>query len=163
MKINPFLKTLWNLFLLLLCIVIFLTYPFYGIISAVFVCILVYWRKRTPVKKPAEKPLLSDFITEYGSPEEHIVTNPTKGNEIDGAILYYRRLGFLVINGCVINKTDIQGMSLKNVENPYLPCDYEICVETSLEDCPTLFVSVGSDINWAGDVVRQLQVALSER
>ena len=163
MKINPYFKSFILLSFFAVCIYLLFLKPIYGIIGLMVQGVITFMQRNKKSEPTPQRPLLSDFITEYGLPEEHIVTNPTRGNDIDGAILYYRRLGFLVINGYMIYKNDITGMTLKNIENPYLPCDYQIRIETSSEDHPVLFVSVGADSHWATDVTRQLQVALSER
>lgn len=162
MKTNPFLRTSLALLGLIFLLAAYFNHPFYTLGPLVLLVWLSY-KKRRPRPAPQEPPLLTDFFTKYGVPEEHIVVNPTRGNEIDGAILYYRRLGFLIINGHIIYKSDITGLALKNVENPYLPCDYQLRIATSRDDFPILYVSVGADINWAGEVTKQLQVALSER
>ncbi len=145
--------------LLLLVVVALFCYemPFvFGVILFVFVVAIYVMSKKRGQKR--EEPRLDNFFKEFGTPDEQVVTDPLRSNEVTGSILCYTGLGFWVINGQVIRLSEIVSLNLKNVENPYLPCDYKIHIETKRDDVPNIFVSVGADINWASDVIRQLEM-----
>ena len=164
MKMNQYLKLLLRLGLLIMVAVLFYLDPVIAWISVFVVLIpqswLWYKRRHT---KPVRKPIFDDFVREYGQPDEQIIINPMRGNEMEGAVFCYHLLGCFVMNGKLIRKAEIQSMVLKNVEQPYLPCDYEILVETNRDDYPVLYLSVGADIHWASDVLQQLETALAKR
>ena len=99
----------------------------------------------------------------YGQPDDVIVTNPTRGNEVEGCMLVYREKGLLIIRGVEVKKSAITDYVLKNDgPNPYMPADYYLRISTTLEDYPLLSVSVGYEISWAEQVLKEFQHELDE-
>lgn len=145
--------------LLLLVVVALVCYEkplVFWLILFVFVAAVYVKSKKRGQKK--QELQLDNFFKEFGPPDEQVVTDPLRSNAVTGSILCYTGLGFWVINGQIIRLSEIVSLNLKNVENPYLPCDYKIYIETRRDDLPNIFVSVGADINWAFDVIRQLEM-----
>ena len=118
-----------------------------------------YKRKgKTHVKGPDHELNIQGLVEKYGDPDDTIISNPTRGNEVEGCILVYRAKGFLIINGLEVKKSEITDYVLKNDGlNPYLPADYQLHITTTLDDYPMLCVSLGNEISWAEEVLREFQ------
>lgn len=93
----------------------------------------------------------------YGTPDDIIVVNPTRGSELDGVILVYDKKGFLYINGIILNKDEITDISFFNSAIPYMANDYQIVIKTSSERYPSVYLSVGNDLGWAKDLYVQIK------
>ena len=128
---------------------------------AIFLIAAVIDYKRK-AKKHVEGPNcelnIQGLVDKYGDPDDTIIANPTRGNEVEGCILVYREKGFLIVNGLEVKKSEITDYVLKNDgPNPYLPADYQLHLTTTLEDYPMLCVSLGNEISWAEEVLREFQ------
>ena len=98
------------------------------------------------------------LVEKYGDPDDTIIANPTRGNDVEGCILVYKEKGFLIINGLEVKKSEITDYVLKNDgANPYLPADYQLHLTTTLDDYPMLCVPLGNEISWAEEVLREFQ------
>ena len=94
----------------------------------------------------------------YGTPDDIIVVNPTRGNELDGVVLVYDEKGFLYYNGILLNKNEITDISFFNAATPYMLNDYQIVIKTNSERYPSLYISAGNDLGWAKDVYAQIKI-----
>lgn len=104
---------------------------------------------------------IQGLTEKYGTPDDMITTDPTRGNEVQGCILVYREKGFFVINGLEVKKSEITDCVLKNDgPHPYLPADYHLHLATTLDDYPVLTVSVGNEVSWAEQVLMEVQKEL---
>jgi hypothetical protein len=97
-------------------------------------------------------------VTEtYGTPDDIVVVNPTRGNQLDGVILVYDEKGFLYINGIILNKNEITDVSFFNAANPYMSNEYQIVIKTTSERNPSVYISVGNELGWAKNVLFQIK------
>jgi len=97
-------------------------------------------------------------VTEtYGTPDDIIVVNPTRGNELDGVILIYDEKGFLYINGIILNKNEVTDISFFNSSIPYMANDYQVVIKTTSERYPSVYLSAGNDLGWAKDLYAQIK------
>lgn len=121
--------------------------------------VIDYKRKaKKHVEGPNRELNIQGLVDKYGDPDDTIIANPTRGNEVEGCMLVYREKGFLIVNGLEVKKSEITDYVLKNDgPNPYLPADYQLHLTTTLEDYPMLCVSLGNEISWAEEVLREFQ------
>ena len=130
-----------------------------GAVIFLFLLLIVayidYFRHGKNKRQEGNSELNVERLTDkYGAPDDVIVTNPTKGNEVEGCILVFRNKGFFIINGLEVRKSEITDVVLKNDgPNPYLPADYQLHITTSREDYPWLTVSVGNEPEWANEAL----------
>ena len=150
----------------LLCLGIFawalLTLPAGAMLVLIIFLIAAYINYIRNVKNKVEGPnseLNIEGLTEkYGTPDDTIIANPTRGNEVEGCILVYREAQLMIINGLEVKKSEITDCVLKNDGvNPYMPADYQLRLTTTLKDYPTLSVSLGNEISWAEQVLLEFQ------
>ena len=110
--------------------------------------------KKRHIADASGEPCMQKLTDRYGLPDDTLITNPARGNELEGCMLVYREKGMFVINGREIKKSDITDYALKNdATTPYFPADYYLRITTTLDDCPMLSVSVGNEISWAEQVL----------
>ena len=125
---------------------------------AVFIPIVCFMAWRSEQKKRKEdaihpRPLLDDFIAQYGQPDDIIITDPTRAEEAEGAILVYHKEGTMVYNGQTINIKDIKDITFNNSALPYFASDFQIILTTTNPEMPLVRIFVGSDAVWAQQVV----------
>ena len=107
---------------------------------------------------------LQDLINTYGTPDEIIVTDVTRGNEIDGAVLVYNMggrhgKGFLVCNGAEIDKENITDITFHNKYGTAfgLPDEFHVVVSTNDERQPKFYIRAGNDLEMVKDIVAQMK------
>ena len=110
-------------------------------------------RKDVPMdtKEPDTTPLPDE-------PDEVIILDPTRANEVDGAILLYRKEGLLVFGTALIPIDLIKDISVNNVSNPYLPGAYHLLL--MLKDGRVAHIPAGQDGEWANEALKQLREAV---
>lgn len=91
-------------------------------------------------------------------PDEVIILDPTRANELNGAVLLYRKEGLLAFGTALIPIDRIMDISISNASNPYHPCAYRIHLK--LNDGRVAHIPAGQDAEWANDVLIQLRDAI---
>ena len=130
------------------------------------VCQLLFLKNRkmqTPEPEPDTKPEPepeSNPVPLAGEPDDVVVLDPTRPNEPDGAILVYRKEGFLLFDGkkFPIDKI-VEGSVSNSNNNPYLPVAYHILLV--MDDKKMVHFPVGQDFEWAQEALKQLQAAIA--
>ena len=159
-------KLISRIGILLLCLGIFVwalfTLPAAGLIVLVIFLIAAYINYvrngKDKVEGPNDELNMEGLIEKYGTPDDTIIANPTRGSEVGGCILVYHDKGILLINGLEVKKTEITDYVLKNDgPNPYLPADYQLHITTTLENYPLLSVSLGNEVTWAEQVMLEFK------
>ena len=155
----------------MLCLGIFVwalfTLPAGAIVFLVIILLVAYidYRRmeKNNVKGSNSELNMAGLTAKYGEPDNIIVTNPTRGNEVTGCILVYRTKGLFIINGLEVKKSEIEDYILKNEgSTPYMPADYYLRLSTTLENYPWISVSVGCEISWAEQVLTEFQNELAD-
>ena len=107
---------------------------------------------------------LQDLVTTYGNPDDIIVTDATRGDEIDGVILAYDKggrdgKGFFVCNGIVIGKASITDITFNNNFGTAfgLPDEFQVVISTNEENHPKCFIRAGNDIETAKGIIMQIK------
>ena len=117
--------------------------------------------------KQQKQQTLQDLIDTYGTPDDIIVTDATRGNETDGVVLAYDKggsdgKGFFVCNGKVLDKSSITNITFNNNFGTAfgLPDEFQIVVTTNEENLPKCFIRAGNDIDTAKDIIKQMKAHL---
>lgn len=133
-------------------------------IFCVIVCIVVSCKKkRLPLETTEQPRTLDMLITEHGEPDDTIITDPTRAEEPQGAILVYHMKGIMVYQDRVIKKSDIIGLTFNNSTNPYLATDYQVIITTNNKTMPQVRLYVGNDADWAKTVVANIRYAIDKK
>ena len=127
-----------------------------GIIM-VFTWIVKRRGERSP-QTDAEPSTVDDYIIQHGEPEAIVVLDATRSNELNAVVLVYNHE--LVVNGESIDRAAVTDVTFNNASNPYVNCDYQMVLTTTLPDNPVVRTPIGSDAEWASEVTRQLAQAI---
>lgn len=113
-------------------------------------------RKRGTDVNEAPKPsemTVDELTAQYGEPEDVILLDAARANEVLGVILAYK--AFLVVEGRRIDKSDITGVTFNNSGTPYAPSEYQVIIATSSQGY--LHVNAGYDAAWTKDVAEEIK------
>lgn len=99
---------------------------------------------------------LDEVIGRYGDPDDIVVTDATRSQEIDCIIPIYDKLGLMIINGMAIKMQDITDITFNNASTPYTSPEYQVQFVTRLPGLHAIYITVGQDAGWAQEVVMQL-------
>ena len=129
-------------------------------LSAVLVTpftLLFTWRKKKPEdsSESRKNKTVDELIAKYGDPDDIILLDASRGNEVDSVVLVYDST--MIINGEKINKSDISEVTFKNAAIAYLPDDYQVILISKNPKIPPIQLHVGYERKWAMKVVEQLQ------
>ena len=129
-------------------------------LSAVLVTpftLLFTWRKKKPEdsSESRKNKTVDELIAKYGDPDDIILLDASRGNEVDSVVLVYNST--MMINGEKINKSDISEVTFKNAAIAYLPDDYQVILISKNPKIPQIQLHVGYERKWAMKVVEQLQ------
>lgn len=142
------------------------------IIIGIIVCAFLIARGKGPddnlIEEEPQQKTLQYLIDSYGSPDEIIVTDVTRGNEIDGAVLVYKNggrhgKGFLVYNGYEIDMESITDITFHNNFGTAfgLPDEFQVVITTNDENLPKIYIRAGNDIEMVKDIVTQMKSLLT--
>lgn len=104
---------------------------------------------------PATK-TVDSLVHLYGEPDDVILFNAARGNEADSVVLVYDSQGFFVVGGVKVRREEIVDVTFNNTANPYMANDYQVVIQTTLREHPSMHFMVGQDLSWAGEVVARL-------
>ena len=94
---------------------------------------------------------------EYGKPDNVVVLNAAKANEISDVVLSYPERGILVVAGREIPMDDITGIAPKNMAIiPYVVDEYAVVINTKNPAEPVIYLRVGYDMGYAQEVAMQI-------
>ncbi len=99
---------------------------------------------------------MDEVTGRYGEPDDLVVTDAARGQELQGAIPVYDRLGLMVINGTETELKDITDITFNNAGTPYGPPSYQVLIVTAGPPSRTQRIDVGYDAEWAKQIVLQL-------
>ena len=119
----------------------------------------LFWNKKqskmVPDPKKNHPKTVDELIAKYGDPDDIILLDASRGNEVDSVVLVYDSM--MMINGEKINKSDISEVTFKNAAIAYLPDDYQVILNSKNPKIPPIQLHVGYERKWAMKVVEQLQ------
>ncbi len=119
----------------------------------------LFWNKKqskmVPDPKKNHPKTVDELIAKYGDPDDIILLDASRGNEVDSVVLVYDSM--MMINGEKINKSDISEVTFKNAAISYLPDDYQVILISKNPKIPQIQLHVGYERKWAMKVVEQLQ------
>lgn len=106
-----------------------------------------------------QEPLASahELLQLYGDPDDIILLDAVRGNELNHQILVYRVQRCFVVEGQPLNWQDIKSVTFNNYATPYEIPVYQIVIATTLRDHPFIHLSVGQDISWAREIVMEME------
>lgn len=99
---------------------------------------------------------IEDIISRYGNPDDSIIIDASRGNEIAGVILIYKGKGFLIADGNEIYFADIASVTAKNTATPYTFGQFQIIFTLRNPAGKYVRLDAGYDANYANGAVSEI-------
>lgn len=123
----------------------------------VFIPIFLF-RKHLHKDAAPTHPLLTleEANAEYGEPDECVVVDATRANEVAGCILVYKAKRLLLVAGEPIGMDDVVDVATVNTATPYTLGQYQLVLTTRKPGREYVRVDAGLDSGWAREVATQV-------
>ena len=69
---------------------------------------------------------MEEVEAKYGEPEDVVVLDATKANELQGVILFYPSQDKMIVVGEEMRLSDLEGVAAKNLATPYIVDEYAV-------------------------------------
>ena len=99
---------------------------------------------------------IEEVEAKYGEPEDVVVLDATKANELQGVILFYPSQDKMIVVGEEMKLSDLEGVMSKNLATPYVADEYAVILATKDPARPTIHLRVGYDGGLAGEIAGQI-------
>lgn len=100
---------------------------------------------------------------QYGKPDDVVVLDATRANELGSLILSYPERSLFIMAGREVPMSDITGISPKNMAIvPYTVDEYAVVINTKNPIYPVLHLRVGYDLAYAQEVASQIYCILQQ-
>lgn len=131
-----------------------------GILALVLIVLLgafIFFVRARSGRESSETPTettVEDYVNTHGEPEDVIVLDVTRNNELAAVILVYDHE--IIVDGNPVQRDKITNVTFYNAANPYVNSEYLLVITTSLPECPTIETPAGSDAKLASDAATRL-------
>lgn len=99
---------------------------------------------------------LEEANAEYGEPDDCVVVDATRANEVAGCILVYKAKRLLLVAGEPLNMDDVTDVATVNTATPYTLGQYQLVLTTRKPGREYVRMDVGLDSAWAREVATQV-------
>jgi hypothetical protein len=133
----------FNVWLLLLLIVIPIGY-----------FVNKYLEKREPPRVTFAN--TEEVESKYGEPDDVVVLDASKANELSALILFYTAQDVMVVAGEELKISDMISVMPKNMATPYTIDEYAVIITTKNPQHPSIHLRVGYDGGLAKEIAEQI-------
>ena len=133
----------YNIWLLLLLVVIPIGY-----------FVIKYMEKREPPRVTFAN--TEDVELKYGEPDDVVVLDASRANELSALILFYTAKDIMVVAGEELKISDMVSVMPKNMATPYTVDEYAVIITTKNPQYPTIHLRVGYDGGLAREIASQI-------
>ena len=99
---------------------------------------------------------IEEVEAKYGQPDDVVVLNATRANELQALMLFYKALDKVIVCGEEMRLSDLEGVMSKNMATPYTVDEYAVVIATKDPQRPTIHLRVGYDGGLAGELAAQI-------
>lgn len=99
---------------------------------------------------------IEEVEAKYGQPDDVVVLNATRANELQALMLFYKALDKVIVCGEEMKLSDLEGVMSKNMATPYTIDEYAVVIATKDPQRPTIHLRVGYDGGLAGELTAQI-------
>ncbi len=103
---------------------------------------------------------LDEANAEYGEPDDCVVVDATRANEVAGCILVYKAKRLLLVAGEPLGMDDVVDVATVNTATPYTLGQYQLVITTRKPGREYVRMDAGLDSGWAMEVAKQVIDAL---
>ncbi len=113
-------------------------------------------KEPTSADRPTVYESVDEVIARYGEPDDVVVLDASRANDLQALILFYPGRDVVVVTGRELKLSDLVAVAPKNMATPYTVDEWAVVVNTRRRDCPTLTLRVGYDGALAGEIAAQI-------
>ena len=99
---------------------------------------------------------IEEVEAKYGQPDDVVVLNATRANELQALMLFYKSQDKVIVCGEEMRLSDMEGVMMKNMATPYTVDEYAVVIATKDPQRPTIHLRVGYDGVLAGELTAQI-------
>ncbi len=103
---------------------------------------------------------LEEANAEFGEPDDCVVVDATRANEMAGCILVYKAKRLMVVAGEPLSMDDVVDVATVNTATPYTLGQYQLVITTRKPGREYVRMDAGLDSGWAMEVAKQVIDAL---
>jgi hypothetical protein len=92
----------------------------------------------------------------YGAPDDVVVLDASRANELSALILFYTEKDLMVVAGEELKISDMVSVMPKNMATPYTIDEYAVIISTKAPQYPTICLRVGYDGGLAREIAEQI-------
>ena len=81
---------------------------------------------------------IEEVEAKYGQPDDVVVLNATRANELQTLMLFYKALDKVIVCGEEMRLSDMEGVMMKNMATPYTVDEYAVVIATKDPQRPTI-------------------------
>ncbi len=135
---------------------------FLALLLAYFLLRFLLSRKKDVVEETEGQSFssLEEIVSNYGEPDDTIVLDASRANELSSLILFYKATDTAIIAGKVIRISEITGVAPKNFALPYTVDEWGVVINTRNKACRDIHLRVGYDGGLASDIANQIYANL---
>ncbi len=143
--------------ILAICLVV-LNFNGYVLLAlVVFIPIFLFRKHLHKDAVPTSRLLtLDEARAEYGEPDDCVVVDATRANEVGGCILVYKAKRLLLVAGEPLAMDDVVDVATVNTATPYTLGQYQLVITTRKPGREYVRVDAGLDSAWAREVATQV-------
>lgn len=99
---------------------------------------------------------IEEVEAKYGQPDDVVVLNATRANELQALMLFYKALDKVIVCGEEMRLSDLEGVMMKNMATPYTVDEYAVVIAMKDPLHPTIQLRVGYDGGLAGEIAAEI-------
>lgn len=116
--------------------------------------------KRRPVQKAYGS--LEEVEEEYGKPDDVVVLDASRANDILALVLFYPSHDLMIVTGEPLKLSDLISAVPKNMATPYTIDEYAVILTMRDPERPSIPLRVGYDNGWALEIAKQIDAHIIE-
>ena len=130
-----------------------------GLILLLLVFPFAYYTIKFKEKREPPKVMyatIEDVESKYGEPDDVVVLDASRANELPALILFYPNHDIAIIAGEELKLSSLECVMSKNMATPYTIDEYAVIIGTNDPLRPTIEFRVGYGAVLAGDIAAQI-------
>ena len=99
---------------------------------------------------------LAAVIQQYGEPDDTIVLDASRANELSSLILFYHEKDLALIDSHEVKISELTGVAPKNLASPYTVDEWAVVINTKNRQYSTFRLRVGYDGGLASEIANRI-------
>ena len=130
-----------------------------GLILLLLVFPFAYYTIKFKEKREPPKVMyatIEDVESKYGEPDDVVVLDASRANELSALILFYTAQDVMIVAGEELKISDMTGVMPKNMATPYTIDEWAVIINTKNPQHPNIYLRVGYDAGLAREIAEQI-------